>query len=121
MYERTRLSRAFEQGRVNIEQCMEILRAVNVLNNALACDSKAICDMMRQRVDVNDQLLVDHSTIQVGEDEFGAYLRPMGLINGLFGADEDQWGYIAMEVDEKDHDHILRFVLTDVQEWSDDK
>lgn len=75
--------------------------AVGVLNSALLCDADAMRDMMALEVPVNDSLS-EHPTIQVGASLYrhgGEYmLRPLGLINGLFGVDSDSWGFIAMVV-----------------------
>ena len=75
--------------------------AVGVLNSALVCDPGAMRDMMALEVPVNDALS-EHPTIQVGASLYrhgGEYmLRPLGLINGLFGGDSDA-GFIAMIVD----------------------
>ena len=71
--------------------------AVGVLNSALVCDPGAMRDMMALEVAVNDALS-EHPTIQVGASLYrhgGEYtLRPLGLINGLFGVDSDDcWIY----------------------------
>ena len=80
--------------------------AVGVLNSALVCDAAAIQALMMLEVPANDSL-ADHPTIQVGAYERGTnaptpdgpyWLRPLGLINGLFGVDSDDWGFIAMVV-----------------------
>ena len=64
--------------------------AVEVLNQALESDPKAISAMMAQRFDCN-KALTEHPTIQTGESDLGV----MGLINGLFGVDKDGRGFIA--------------------------
>ena len=77
--------------------------AVGVLNSALVCDAAAIQALMALEVPANDSL-AEHPTIQVGTSMVrprdGEYVvRPLGLINGLFGADSEDWGFIAMIVD----------------------
>ena len=77
--------------------------AVGVLNSALLCDAAAIQALMALEVPASDSL-AEHPTIQVGTSMVrprdGEYVvRPLGLINGLFGADSDDWGFIAMIVD----------------------
>ena len=61
-------------------------RAVRVLNEALEADPKAINRLMDAQVPVNDALAA-HPSIQVGErpNAHGLRMRPLGLINGLFG------------------------------------
>ena len=78
-------------------------QAVRVLNEALEADPGAMLALMNFGVTVN-QTLADHPTIQVWSKEEtdgqGYRLRPLGLINGLFGVDIYQWGYIAMFMNE---------------------
>ena len=78
-------------------------QAVRVLNEALEADPGAMLALMNFGVTVN-QTLADHPTIQVWSKEEtdgqGYRLRPLGLINGLFGVDIYQWGYIAMSLNE---------------------
>ena len=58
--------------------------------------------------------MANHPTIQCGSDKKGEFvtLRPLGLINGLFGVQHDGWGHIA-SVYEIDHNYepvkLLRF------------
>ena len=86
--------------------------AIRVLNEALEADPEAINRMMRLEVPVNEKL-AGHATIQVGTSELdpphpGKVVRPLGLINGLYGAGDDQWGFIAMMVDEAGK--IVKFI-----------
>ena len=78
-------------------------QAVRVLNEALEADPGAMLALMNFGVTVN-QTLADHPAIQVWSKEEtdgqGYRLRPLGLINGLFGVDIYQWGYIAMSMNE---------------------
>lgn len=75
--------------------------AVRVLNEALQADPECVNQLMKLEVPVNGEL-ARHPTIQVGTslvdpERAGYVVRPLGLINGLFGTfGEDEWGYIAM-------------------------
>ena len=76
--------------------------AVGVLNSALLCDAAAIQVLMAFETPANESL-AEHPTIQVGESHTRPVaneytLRPLGLINGLFGVDSDS-DFIAMVVD----------------------
>ena len=68
---------------------------VDALNEANQLDPLAVAELMICRVSCNEAL-ADHPTIQVGNDGVG----PLGLINGLVGVRDNDWGYIAMEWDE---------------------
>lgn len=97
-----------------------IALAIRVLNEALEADPDAINELMRTEVVVNTDALRDHWSVQVGpHDPDGRavadgqiVVRPLGLINGLFGVDRDGWGLIAMRL-EKDTARIVRFERLD--------
>lgn len=95
------------------------IRAVTVLNRALAADPGAIAELMRCQTAANEHLAAD-PTIQVGP-RFGAdnrpehsgfdddgrpsgewVVRPLGLINGIIGIDTDYFGVVAAEWDGDD-------------------
>ena len=79
--------------------------AVEVLNLALAADRLAVNQFFTQEVKVNTDELRDHPTIQVGsrdlfhqdEESTAIVMRPLGLINGLFGTNEKQYGFIYVQ------------------------
>ena len=72
--------------------------AVGVLNSALVkCDAAAIHALMALEVPANDSLArntrryrLATSMVRPRDGEY--VLRPLGLINGLFGADSDSIG-----------------------------
>lgn len=88
-----------------------ICEAVDFLNEALATDPKAINDLFR--VSVSGYRFIPHPTVQVGAlvDEFRKYhdpiadpdvsdrLRFLGLLNGMFGIDQNGYGHIYAEYD----------------------
>lgn len=91
----------------NRSQKAAINRAIDVLNEALATDPVAIHAMFVQRVHCSSPL-GDHPTIQVVEHITerapGVYtdtysLGVLGLINGLFGVDADNRGFICAHWD----------------------
>ena len=102
----------------SLEPISAIDRAIAVLNEALAADPAAMAALMTMETSCNEAM-ADHPSIQVGayERETGTptlagpyWVRPLGLINGLFGVDADRWGFIAMNVDE--HGRITEFLRT---------
>ncbi len=68
--------------------------AVVQLNTMLEADPRAMQALIQLRIPCN-QALADHPTAQVGNDPEGYTVGPLGIINGLFGVDKDQWGHIA--------------------------
>ena len=99
-----------KRNEVTVEQVVELL------NQALKADDVALTDLIQTRVACNKKL-AEHSSIQVGlapgcnpEDKNLFYeVGILGLLNGLFGIDEKQWGAIAAEMDKAGHVH--RFVV----------
>ena len=83
---------------------------IEILNEALEADPDAMNELFNVKIPVNDDLL-NHRTIQCSahRKDFGV----MGLINGIIGADDNNIGYVAMDVDLKSHDpydaELLRF------------
>lgn len=97
-------------------ETVSIEQAIEFLNNALTLDRKAITNLCNQRVICNFEIL-NHPTIQAGwwpkdgsmpdpgsPNENDGKSEPrvgiIGIINGLFGVDEDGWGFIAAHYDE---------------------
>ena len=70
--------------------------AISVLNEALKLDREAVSNLLTYRVKCNAQL-ANHNTIQVGIVDETCMVGMMGLINGLFGIDEDGFGFISYE------------------------
>jgi hypothetical protein len=99
-----------KRNEVTVEQVVEIL------NQALDADDVALTDLIQTRVACNEKL-AKHSSIQVGlapgcdpEDKKLFYeVGILGLLNGLFGVDEKQWGAIAAEIDKTGR--VNRFVV----------
>lgn len=72
--------------------------AISILNEAVYLDPEAMTKLLTNRVPCNEQL-AEHPTIQVSQD---CELGPLGLINGIFGVNEQQRGYIvAVYIDSK--------------------
>ena len=83
-------------------------RIVAFLNELNAIDPKATTLLFSHRVECN-RALADHPTVQVGGDTpDDRRVGMIGILNGLVGAREDQWGVVAMEVE--DDGRITRFV-----------
>lgn len=73
--------------------------AVDFLNDILKADPEGISAFFSTRVACNKEL-ANHPTVQVGVlnpdyHVFGA----LGILNGLFGIDEDGWGCIVAIVE----------------------
>ena len=86
--------------------------AIAVLNRALEADPKVISDLVAARLPCNEAL-ADDPTVQCGE--WGGVpltVGLLGIINGIFGADERGTGYICAVYDNEDDELIARFQRT---------
>lgn len=75
---------------------------IHFLNTALYLDPQAINALFSYRVPCNEAI-ADHPTIQVLQEtpESVPIVGLMGLLNGAFGVDEEDWGFIAMDIDDE--------------------
>jgi len=79
---------------------VSIEHVVEFLNEALKIDRIAISSLLTASVVCNRDMS-DHWSVQAWEaDENGDYhVRMIGVINGIFGVDEEGWGGISAIVD----------------------
>lgn len=91
-----------------IHETIDIDHTIRLLNEALKLDPQAVTALIEHRVPCNDQL-ADHPSIQCGHppDQPTARVGLLGLLNGIFGADENGWGPIAAVFEEPDT--LVRF------------
>jgi uncharacterized protein with von Willebrand factor type A (vWA) domain len=72
---------------------------IEVLNEALRLDPQAMNELIAARIPCNEKL-ADHPTIQVGMRNGGVTtIGPLGLLNGLFGVQENGYGPISVRVE----------------------
>lgn len=95
-----------------MKESITIQDAIDLLNDALKDDPKAIQQLVEARVECNHQL-ADHKTIQVAnyhleKDKFQVGL--LGIINGMFGIDEKGYGPVTAFIE--DDGTIIRFERT---------
>jgi hypothetical protein len=87
-----------------------ITQAVNVLNEALESDPIAMNQLINLRVMCNENL-ARHPSIQVGKDnryQHVWWVGLFGIINGIFGVDDEGWGFIEAEINDADG-MVVRF------------
>ncbi len=95
------------------EQKVALAQEVIVyLNEILVLDPAAIHNLCEKRVQANDALTL-HETTQIGvldDDPEKVGVGLIGILNGLVGVRDDQWGYITAV--HGDDDKLQRFELT---------
>lgn len=86
-------------------------RTISLMNDAIDCDREAVEKLVEARVECNDEL-AEHETIQTGD-----YHEPgknsvglLGILNGIVGVDEENWGCIAASYDSETK-KLIRFTL----------
>ena len=72
-----------------------IKEVIDVLNDALSKDRYAVEKLFFDRKECNEKL-AEHETIQIGFSNGVYRVGALGLINGMFGIDENGYGAIMM-------------------------
>lgn len=87
--------------------------AIEVLNRIHGADPSVLPALINHRVPCNAALAAD-PTVQVGaspDEPDGPYeVGLLGVVNGLFGVDDQSWGFIAADYD--DQRQLRGFVRT---------
>jgi hypothetical protein len=94
-----------------IKSSITIEEAVDFLNELRVTDAAAIQSLFSMRTSCNEKM-ADHPTVQVGTIGTSTYyiVGLIGIINGLFGVDDDGIGRITVDYTDG---QIDRFRLTD--------
>lgn len=83
---------------MSLKQSVSVEDAINLLNELLELDAGAIGALVANRVPCNEGI-ADHYSVQVEQRNCGFNVGLLGIINGLFGIDDDGWGAITCEFD----------------------
>lgn len=85
----------------DVENMPAILEAIAVLNRVHEADPTVMPALIALRVPCNEVVAADPS-VQVKANEDGTFeVGILGLINGIFGVDARNVGYVAADVDKK--------------------
>ena len=85
---------------------------IKILNRSIESDQIAITKLMSYRVLCNDKLADDESIQCLNDDRGGCSIGCLGLINGLFGIDDNGHGPITAVYD---NNLLIRFEKTNSQ------
>ena len=91
-----------------IREHITVDQTLALLNELLALDPSVAHALVERRWACN-KAVADHPTIQVTQDQYGTHVGLLGILNGIFGADEEGWGPICAVFDEG---RIQRFERT---------
>lgn len=77
-----------------LKSAITVEDVITLLNEAVALDRPAMAALLANRVPCT-AALADHSTIQVQAQHGGYHVGLLGIINGIFGIDDDGKGPIC--------------------------
>ena len=81
--------------------------AIAYLNELIELDRSTIAALIANRIPCN-RALADHQTAQCGERYGGFTIGMIGVLNGLFGVDDDGWGFIAFVFEDGNLQRVVR-------------
>jgi hypothetical protein len=93
---------------MSIKQTVTVDEVITFLNELIALDKPAIAALLDNHVPCNEAL-ANHQTVQVSAQHGGWHVGLLGIINGLFGVDDTNWGAICYEFEDGD---LIRFKRT---------
>lgn len=94
------------------EMPITICDAINALNDMVKTDRATIKNLLSIRIECNEAL-ADHPTVQVMADNHKYRVGLLGIINGIFGANDEGIGFIAAEYD--DEGKLMGFIPTPIK------
>ena len=97
---------------------MSVDDAIAYLNELIELDRPAIAALIANRVPCN-QVLADHPTAQCGARHGGFTIGMLGVLNGLFGVDDDKRGYITFVFEDGNLQKVIR--RKSQEEWADER
>lgn len=78
-----------------LRNSVSIQDTIDFLNALIDLDDAAIHGLISTRILCNEAL-ANHSTVQVGQENNVNIVGILGLLNGLFGIDDNGWGPITI-------------------------
>lgn len=99
-------------SKINTSKCDEFTNVddiIHFLNKLIEIDKDAIQSLVENRVSCNEEL-ANHPTVRVSSNENSVGI--IGIINGLFGIDNNGRGPITCVIDD-DTGKLVKFIRTD--------
>ncbi len=94
-----------------IKETVTVTEVIDYLNEITELDRSAILAIFTNRVKCNEKL-ANHPTVQIGESNGDFTVGILGILNGLFGVDENNWGPICSVSDKSNKARPYRFDRT---------
>jgi len=86
---------------ISLKETVSIDKVIAYLNELIELDKPAIAALIANRVPCNERL-AGHPSCQVGVQHGGYHVGMLGILNGMFGVDENGWGPITFVFEEGD-------------------
>ena len=85
-----------------MRETVSVDETIKFLNGLVCLDGNAVLELVENRVSCNGELAC-HCSVQVMEngDRPGSWVGMLGILNGLFGVDEEGSGQITAVFDEE--------------------
>lgn len=103
---------------MEVKKEVKIEEVVEFLNTLLDIDPYAINALFSMRVGCNEEM-ANHPSVQIsvsGDNYYSAGV--IGVLNGLFGADEYGWGHISATYDDGKLINFRLLTNKDVEEYT---
>ena len=94
-------------------ESLTLNQAIEMLNEMVKADPDATLALINTRVACSKEL-AEHHSIQVDGSVDPARVGFLGVLNGLFGINEQGWGAIAAVIDEH---KLIKFRRTIPKDW----
>lgn len=89
-----------------IKESITINEVIDFLNELADADPAAILALVQNRVPCN-RAMANHPTVQVQVTGKIYMVGPLGILNGAFGVDENNYGPITVTVDDSSGDIVF--------------
>lgn len=91
-----------------MKEQVTIDEVIELFNELIEIDNPAFGALVANRVPCNEEL-ANHPTVQVGVQNGGYRVGLIGIVNGMFGVDENGYGPIALNFEDSNLVKVERF------------
>jgi len=96
-----------------IRDIVSITKVIDYLNELLELDRPAVAALIANRIPCNREM-ADHPSVQVSSQHGGYHVGMLGILNGIFGIDEEGFGGIVAVFEEPfiegEYNYLKKFV-----------
>ena len=102
-----------------VKKSIKIEEVIEFFNELLKIDPIAINSIFGIRVPCNKEL-ANHESVQVGSREGKDWftVSTIGILNGLFGIDEYNWGHLSIEYENYQIKKFKLLTIEDIENYA---